>query len=325
MRPHVQRIASAAHQALRVLGEKDRVGIMVFDRSTRVRMPLSNSRGDVERELENMLRHETFRGGTDITLGLLDAAEYVGRQGRRDARRAIVILTDDETEFERDEARVGHALERADAVLMALIAPDAMASRSRNGGTGRGGSYPGAGGGSWPGGGSVGGGLGGIILGRRGGYGGGRGRNGGGYPGGSGGGPRTKSAGTAEIARESGGDSMPVDDASALETTLDRIRQRYALHFNLPEGVRPGQERNIDVQLADAARRRYPDAEVRFRRVYMTPGDSDRTAPAMVTRAPAPADSTDSTSPPTLRRRPAVSDPGTTRGPNPNLADPPPH
>src|SRR5215470_17074220 len=103
MRPHVQRIADATHQALRVLRDDDHVGIMVFDRSSRLRMPLRSNRRDVEREFESLLRQETFRGGTDITRGLLDAAEYIGRNGRREARRAIVILTDDETELNRDE------------------------------------------------------------------------------------------------------------------------------------------------------------------------------------------------------------------------------
>lgn len=242
MRPHVERIASAAHRALQALRDEDRVAILVFDRATRVRLRFRNSRQDVERELEWLLRDETFDGGTDITRALLDAAAYVAQEGRRDARRAIVILTDDQTERDRDEAAVSRALANAEAVLSALLAPDAMHT-------------------SWPGG-SLGGPLGGIILGRRGGY----GRRG----------PvmmsRTQSAGTAEIAQRSGGDSLPVDHASALETTLTRIRQRYALHFYLPEGVRPGEERGIEVELADTARRRFPGAEVRYRRVYMTPG-----------------------------------------------------
>ncbi len=292
MRSHVERISSASRQALRVLGKDDRVAIMVFDRSTRLRLPFRGSRDDVEREFERLLNQETFDGGTDITRGLVDAAAYIGREGRRDARRAIVILTDDQTERERDEERVSRALAKADAVLMALIAPDAMRYRSR---------YPGAGGGNYPGGGWPGSGdpLGGIIFGRR---------------GGSRRGPvmmgsHTKSAGTAEIARESGGDSMPVDDADALETTLSRIRERYALHFHLPEGVKPGEEQIIDVQLADAARARYPNAQVRFRRVYLAPGDL-RTDTAVASAAPpapqtAPADTGDS---PRLRRRVAVNE-----------------
>ena len=130
MRPHVQRIADAASQALRALGAEDRVAIMVFDRQTRLRMPFRKGRADVMREFERLLDQETFRGGTDITRGLYDAASYVGREGRREARRAIVILTDDQTEFNRDEEGVSRALTRADAVLCALLAPDAMMTGS---------------------------------------------------------------------------------------------------------------------------------------------------------------------------------------------------
>ena len=138
-------------------------------------------------------------------------------------------------------------------------------------------------GGGWPGGG-MGGPLGGIILGRRGPYGG---------MGGGGNGPvimtraRTRSAGTEEIAKRSGGDSLRVDDASALETTLMRLRQRYALHFNLPEGVQPGQERNIQVELSDAARRRYPGSEVRYRRSYVGQDGNRSSEPVMISKTPA--------------------------------------
>src|SRR5262249_5381465 len=144
MRPHVQRIADAAHQALRVLGPDDRVAIMVFDRASRLRLPFRKSRSDVEREFERLLDQETFHGGTDITRGMLHAANYVAREGRRDARRAIMILTDDQTEFSRDEAGVGRALTRTDAVLCALIAPDAMRYRT-SGGMPQGGGWPPAG------------------------------------------------------------------------------------------------------------------------------------------------------------------------------------
>lgn len=298
MRPHVQRIADAFHDALRVLRAEDRMAIMVFDRSTRLRMPFRSSRSDVEREMNRVLDQESFSGGTDITRGMLDAAGYVGRSGRREARRAIVILTDDETQTNRDEEGVSRALTRADAVMCALIAPDAMGSGRR--GVGR---YPQQGGGSWPGGGGIGGGpLGGIILGRRGGY---PGRGGQGGP--MGGTPRTHSAGTAEIAQRSGGDSMPVDDSYALESTLSRIRQRYALYFNLPPGVRAGEERAIEVSLADGAMGRYRDAEVRYRRVYLAANGS-AAEPAEITRAPVSAPAPESSQNIPVRRRPAVND-----------------
>jgi len=290
MRAHVQRVADASHQALQALGKDDRVGIMVFDRASRLRMPFRNSTADVEQELQYLLRQETFDGGTDITRALIDAANYVAKSARRDARRAIVILTDDQTEFNRDDAGVTRALTRADAVLSALLAPDAIGRRPSV-----------SQGGGWPSGGpSVGGPLGGIILGRR----------RGGYPGpGGGGGPvivgsRTRSAGTAEIAQQSGGDSMPVDDAQAFETTLARIRQRYALYFYLPDGVKPGQERGIEVALSEAGRRRYSGAEVRYRRVYLAPGGSPEPVDEGPVRVSLPSDRRTSDEPPVIRRRP---------------------
>lgn len=296
MRPHVQRIADASGQALTVLGKDDRMGIMVFDRATRVRLPLSNNRQDVQREFDRLLRQERFNGGTDITRAMMDAADYMRHQGRRDSRRAIVILTDDQTEFDRDDVGVSRALARADTVMCALIAPDASDyGRQRRGGYG-GGSPIGLGGG-----------LGGIIFGR----GGNRAPGGGGM-----GGPRTQSAGTSEIARDSGGDSMPVNDASALEETLSRIRQRYSLFFNLPDGVEAGHERNIQVDLSPSARQRYRYAEVRYRRVYMTLDGGTDAMPVMVTRAPSsvssrPVDNdSSSTSAPTSRHRVAVNQDG---------------
>jgi hypothetical protein len=208
---------------------------------------------------------------------MLDAADYVRSHGRRDARRAIVILTDDQTNarYDVDQPGVGRALARADAVMCALIAPDAMQSR-------RGGQRPGGWGGGGPG---MGGGgpLGGIIFGPRGG--------GNRYPRG-GGGAENRSAGTSEIARDSGGDSMSVDAASALEDTLTRLRQRYTLYFNLSEGAQGGLARNVEVDLAPPARSRFADAEVHYRRTSQSStGDRDD-APVRVTRAP--SDSIDS-------------------------------
>jgi VWFA-related protein len=247
MEPHIRRLADASHEALRALGEQDRIATMVFDRFTRLAMPFRPSRRDAERELERLLDRETFEGGTDITRGLLDTASYVEQNARRDARRAIVIVTDDQTERNRNEAAVLRALTRADSVLSALIAPDALHTgtayrqppsfnddRARDA-------------------------FGDLIPRRFGLY---------------SRGPRTQSAGTSQIANQSGGDSRAVDQASAFEQTLARIRERYALYFYLPEGMGPGEERSVEVLLTDAARRRYPLAEVRYRRSYLAPNGS---------------------------------------------------
>jgi VWFA-related protein len=311
MRPHVERVASAAQEALRALGPNDRIAVMVFDRATRVRMPFRSSRGEIMRGIDNVLNQENFSGGTDITRAFYDAARYVAREGRRDARRAIVILTDDETEFNRDDVNVARTMNGSGIVVSALLAPDALGTGSRRypgGGSSRGGGGMGS---PWPSGGP----LGGIIFGRRGPMGGGGGGPviiGGGRSG-------TRSAGTAEVARNTGGDSMRVDDAYALQTTFERIRQRYALHFNLGNGVRPGQE-SVQVTLSSAAARRYPGAEVNFRRVSMSGDVSD--APVVASTVPVRDDSVNSDEPepdpeqpPRMRRRPAVNDRSGSAGP----------
>jgi hypothetical protein len=166
----------------------------------------------------------------------------------------------------------------------------------------------------YPGGGTsgpLGGPLGGIIFGSP------RGGRRGGYPGGQTG-SHTQSAGTEEIARQSGGDSMPVNDSYALQDTLARIRQRYALYFSLPPGVKAGEERQIELQLADGAERRNPGAEVHYRRAYYapnsTPGTSTSSEPVTVSGNGPDSDEPDR---PYLRRRPGISqDPaGSREGP----------
>ena len=284
MEPHIQRIASAAQQALNVLADKDRVAIMVFDTSTRVRLPFRNEHAEVVVELDRLLRSERFNGGTHITYALLQAARYMQREARKDARRAIVILTDDETQDEENEARVESALAGANTVLSFLQAPYDPPQMNRGGR--RRGTW-GSGGGGWPGGGGIGfPGSGPVILGRRG-------------PGGYGGGDMSHSAGTVEIARDSGGDTIQVDEASALEDTLAKLRQRYALYFYVPEASKGADQGIVKIDLSQEARLRYQDAEIHSRRVHMSGTDSDeRSEPTVVTSAHRAVDTTSEPAPP---------------------------
>jgi hypothetical protein len=78
---------------------------------------------------------------------------------------------------------------------------------------------------------------------------------------------------------------MAVEDASAFESTLARIRERCALYFYLPEGAKPGDERAVEVELSDGARQRYPGAQVRYRPSYAAPNgskDSEESGPTWV-------------------------------------------
>jgi VWFA-related protein len=273
MQPHVERIASAAHQALDVLAVKDRVAVMVFDTNTRLRLPFSASHSEITAELNRVLRSERFNGGTHISQALLEAASYVHRQARPDARRAVVILTDDETQDSEDEPRVENALARANAVLSFLQAP--YEPPTMNGGgrprrTWGGGGWPGSGTG-WPGGGGIGfPGGGPVTLGR-------------GGPGGYGG-DRSHTAGTATIASDSGGDTIRVDEASAFEDTLARLRQRYTFNFYFPPAV--AEHPAVRVELSQEARLRYMDADVRSRQVFVSgQGSGESAGPTVITRS----------------------------------------
>lgn len=326
MRPHVERVAAASRDALNVLGSDDRVAMMVFDRQVRVRMPFRSANSqEAQMEFGRLLNQESFSGGTDITRALYEAANFMKRSARKEARRAVVILTDDQTEFNRDEYGLVRAMTAADTVVSLLLAPDMIGMFSGGQSGGGGGSWPRGGGGQ--GGGGIGGTLGDILLG-----GGGRrypGGGGGRYPGGGGGGQipgqrrgGTQSAGIREVASRTGGDTIQIDDASAFETTLARIRQRYALYFTVPDGARAGQERTISVELAGTARRRYANADVRYRRTYVVPEGAASDGSVTVSQTPSPSSSnpvsangsrddeegSGGPNPPVIRRRPAVNE-----------------
>ncbi len=309
MRPHVQRIADAARQAFDILAEQDRIAIMVFDTRARERLPFTNSRDEVTRELNHLVRSEGFNGGTRITSSLIEGASYVQHYARADARRAVVILTDDETQDAEDEPRVESALSRANAILSFLQAPyePPMAGRMPGGGGRRRGGigFPGGGGigfpgTGWPGGGGI---PGGVGVGRV---------------------DPSHTAGTDTIARDSGGDTMSINDASALEDTLARLRQRYALHFYLPGEGQAQAEHSVRVDLSNEARIRFADAEVRSRRVFISGASNVSSGPTVVTHQSAPAEPTPVEEPaqPTLnRRRVAVNE--NSSGPAVNTIDTP--
>ena len=81
MQPHVERIASAAHQALNILAPQDRVGIMIFDTYTRIKLPFRSNHSEVTSELNRLLRSERFNGGTRITRAMIDGRRVYGTRG----------------------------------------------------------------------------------------------------------------------------------------------------------------------------------------------------------------------------------------------------
>ncbi|HYO82816.1 MAG TPA: VWA domain-containing protein [Bryobacteraceae bacterium] len=73
------------------------------------------------------------------------------------------------------------------------------------------------------------------------------------------------------ISEQTGGEAVKVTKAGqAFATMIERIRMRYALHYNVPEGAAPGKFRKVEVSLTQQARARYPNAVLRHRPGYRT-------------------------------------------------------
>jgi VWFA-related protein len=74
------------------------------------------------------------------------------------------------------------------------------------------------------------------------------------------------------LASQTGGEVLRAEKGGeAFAELLERIRTRYSLHYRPPAGAAPGSVRRIRVDLAPAARRRHPKAEVRARSGYAVP------------------------------------------------------
>ena len=70
------------------------------------------------------------------------------------------------------------------------------------------------------------------------------------------------------ISEETGGEAVQASRVEqSFATMIERIRTRYALHYNKPESAATG-FRHVTVMLSPQARMRYPDAVLRYRRGY---------------------------------------------------------
>jgi VWFA-related protein len=302
MKPHIEQLAEMAEQAMRALTEQDRMGIMVFDVNSRPYLPLTGDRGEITQGLKRILTSEHFVGGARVTSSMIAAAAYLQRHARPEARRAIVILTDNATQDSEDELRVERALQRADALLSFLFAGEKAKAVDADGDP-----IPDAHG-----------------KGRR------QRSAGADSPGRKHDAPPSPwhSAGTEAIAQDAGGDAAAFENEDVLEDTLLHLRQRYILRFDSPDG--PPQDKpeieklvrhEVKLDLSSGARVRYPAATLHFRLLY-TPaaGLEEVVAPVVgadssdvATPAPSPANA--------RRRRTAVNEDST--GPDISKPDPP--
>lgn len=127
MRRRLKEIAAASRAALAALRPGDQVGVMLFSRHTAVRLPFTADFEAVAETLARLPGEPAPGSGTQINLAIVAAAEYVGKAlADRPGRRAIVILTDNAgLNYQAPDEDVIRGLQAADAVLNAIVTPEA--------------------------------------------------------------------------------------------------------------------------------------------------------------------------------------------------------
>ena len=116
--PQQDDIREAATTAMACLLPHDRVGIVIFNtRARQVEAPTEDRR-KVDAALRSL---PMFGGGTELNRTALVTARYLKRMARPQARRALVILTDNDGDRYVTDEDTRNALWEADVVLNLLL------------------------------------------------------------------------------------------------------------------------------------------------------------------------------------------------------------
>ena len=121
MRSDVEKVSSAAHQALLELRNGDRVSVLAFNTKTRVIATFTEDRDAVEAALTRLV-NSRFGGGTRIQDAVYEAANrFILFDDRDERRRAVLIVTDNIGRRTRRPMSVIETLWEADAPLNGLV------------------------------------------------------------------------------------------------------------------------------------------------------------------------------------------------------------
>lgn len=130
MRKNLQPMAATARQALHYLHYKDRVGIMLFSRETKVLLDFTADMDEAARQLREAVESDQGIGsGTAINRSILSACGYmesyaakVDDPKQQQERRAILIVTDNlSLNYKASDEQVLRALYGNDTVFNAIV------------------------------------------------------------------------------------------------------------------------------------------------------------------------------------------------------------
>jgi VWFA-related protein len=122
MRKYIEEVAAVARQALRYLRPVDRVAVMVFGRTSKVRLDFTDSPSAVADDIREAVHDESIGLATNINDALAAAAKHMDDAGGESGRRAVLIITDNEglNEKHRDDSVIA-AYEDANTVLNSIV------------------------------------------------------------------------------------------------------------------------------------------------------------------------------------------------------------
>ncbi len=115
----MRQVSEAAHEALRTLRGGDRVAVTRFTRRAMVAADFTSDRAKVERTIAEICGRP-FGGGTDIHGALEHAAGEFLDLARSQRRRAILLISDGQSESYQPQPAVLRKLWEADVVVNAL-------------------------------------------------------------------------------------------------------------------------------------------------------------------------------------------------------------
>lgn len=117
----LEEMANTARAALGALTGGDRVALMLFARNAILREPFTEDFPAVQSGIRSAVGDRSLGSGTAINAAIIEAANYLGGEGRN-ARRAVLVVTDNMgLNYRVSDEDVLRALYRSDAVLNAIL------------------------------------------------------------------------------------------------------------------------------------------------------------------------------------------------------------
>jgi hypothetical protein len=117
-----------AELAISHLEPKDRAAVIAFADKASIRAPFSNDADTLLRAVTRAIDANDKWAGGDIDAAIMQAADFVSRHARPDARRVILFITSNMHYREGDPEKIEKAVFASDAVLSAIFtAPDQLA------------------------------------------------------------------------------------------------------------------------------------------------------------------------------------------------------